>query len=756
MKLKQILLSTTVVASAIYFADSACAQDAAAPQNVAQQNVAHDDGGITEVVVTAQRTQSLASKTPVALTAVSGENLRKDGIADPTSLGSRVPNLQMDTADSGLRITIRGVSSQDTTEKGDPSAAFMLDGIYIARPQVQNVSFFDVARVEVLRGPQGTLYGRNTTAGAVNIISNSPGNHFAASLNAEIGNYNSRKLDGMINLPVNDRLALRAAFAVNKHDSELINGQGTSYHLGLDRDDVSMRLSAKLRLTDHATLVLRLDNSQMSNNDDSSVPVSNFYTNELTPQATWYSSSTKTQLTNSFVPGNGPLQQGYNHAKTTGLSADFNWDLGPVTLSYLGSHRSFDRTAHMNYHFELAPGFTVGARLWFWGHYKQDSHELRVATNGDGPLKAQAGIYYFREESHLNATFLDLDALGLPPYYAFPQGPTTAVGKAVFAQGTYSLTDKFRMTAGVRYSEDEKARYGSSNSQQAYVYNPATDTRTLNAASLNTHKMIWRLGAEYDLAPKTLVFATLSTGYKAGGFNDGCLAGSSYNGLACTANVALPRAALFYQPEVLTSMEAGIKTKFWDNKARMNASVFSYDYTNLQLSGAVIVNGAPQLVTTNAAKAKVTGIEVEGEFVPSSDDHLSYSVSLLDAHYVNYKPDGTTSWADRKLDRSPNSVISAGYDHTFHVPSGSITASVFTRVSAAYYISVPSQLVQYKVPSQSKTDLSVTYNPSGASWYVQGFLKNLENKVAPVSIDSIGQAVPSEPQTFGVRFGTEF
>ena len=155
-----------------------------------------------DIVVTATRTQSLASKTPIALTAIGGEGLRDAGVSNPTQLADLVPNLSIDRG-NGLQITIRGVTSRDGTEKGDPSAAFLLDGIYIARPQAQEVSFFDLERVEVLRGPQGTLFGRNSTAGVVHVISARPVDHFAASVDATYGNFDTVQATAMVNVPVN-------------------------------------------------------------------------------------------------------------------------------------------------------------------------------------------------------------------------------------------------------------------------------------------------------------------------------------------------------------------------------------------------------------------------------------------------------------------------------------------------------------------------------------------------------------------------
>ena len=750
---RKSLLPATMLSSVLCITSGTVLAQTAASQN---QGSSKDEDKIQDVVVTAQRISSLASKTPVAMTALTGEQLQNAGIDNPASLGARIPNVQIDGAASGMRITIRGVSNADTTAKGDPSAAFMLDGIYIARPQNQNVSFFDLDRVEVLRGPQGTLYGRNTTAGVINVISNSPGKVLEGEVSAELGNYSSRKLDAMINVPVSDVLAVRAAMTSNKHDSYLINGQGTGYSLGMDRDDTAARLSAKLAIGQSATLLLRYDHSKVNDNTDSIVPVSNFYSADVSGNPIWNNASTSSQLTNRFIPFNAPLQKGFSKVTLSGTGLEFGWDLGAVSLSYLASHRTFDQDQRVNYYYQITPTVAIGVREFFTGHYWQDSHEMRLATNGNGPLKAQAGVYYFKEDSDTISTFLDLELLGLPPYYVFPMGPSIAVNKAVFTQATYSFTDQFRATAGVRFSEDEKSRIGSTNFQQALSFNPATDLRLLNAASIKTHKTTWRLGSEFDLTPESMLFATISTGFKAGGFNDGCLAGTSFKGITCPVQVAVPASALYYQPETLTSYEGGIKTKFWNNKASLNANVFYYDYSNLQLSGVVVINGAPRFTTTNAAVAKVKGLELEGQLIATSADRISYSLALLDAQYATYLPDGKTSWAGKKLDRSPSSVLSLGYEHTFIFDGARFKAGLFSRASSAYKISVPSQLRQYSVPSRTQSDLRLSFHPNGAKWSIQGFAKNIENKVVPIVIDSVGQMFASEPRTIGIKFDYRF
>lgn len=754
MSIRRVRLNPTLLAVSM----SGIVWTAANAQVVQSQQPgpAGSDAGIPEVVVTAQRTVSTESRTPVAMSVLSGERLQDAGIDRPSDIAGRLPNVHLNGAADGLKITIRGVSNADTTEKGDPSAAFMLDGIYIARPQAQVLSFYDLARVEVLRGPQGTLYGRNATAGVVNVISNTPVQVLEGAASVSAGNYGSRKASAMLNVPVSPALALRAAMAYNKHDSYLINAQRTPHTLGLDRDDRSVRLSASLAIGASASLLLRHDRSEVRDSNDSIVPDTNFYTGVASGKPAWYGASTEHRLTNAFVPPNTVPAQGFSDKTTYGTGAELTWDLGGATLSYLGSHRNYEHATLANFYYRVAPAFALGVRQNFSGDYVQDSHELRIATSGGGRLSAQAGLYYFREESDVVYRFRDLELVGLPPFYVFPHGPTVALSRAVFGQATYSLSPALRVTAGARYTGDDKSRVGSTNFQQTQDFNPATDFRLLNAASLNTDKTTWRLGAEVDLSPSAFVYGAVSTGYKAGGFNDGCLAGSSGVGMDCPAALAVPADTLLYQPEQLRSYEAGLKARFWRNRSSLNITAFSYDYSNLQLSGVTIVRGAPRYVTTNAGAASVKGLEIEGIVKATPAGTLNYALALLDAHYVSYRPDGVHSWAGNKLDRAPSTVVTLGYEHRFRTAGGQLKAGLSARASSAYTIGVPNQLLQYPIPSRTTADASLGFSPGDARWSVAALVKNVGGKVAPIAIDSFGMLVPSDPRTVDVRLDYRF
>jgi iron complex outermembrane receptor protein len=714
------------------------------------------DDQIQEVVVTAQRTISVESKTPVAMSVVQGAALAAAGLDRPSDIGARLPGVAINGAADGLKITIRGVSNADATEKGEPSAAFMLDGVYIARPHGQNLDFLDVDRVEVLRGPQGTLYGRNTTAGVVNVISNVPVARFEGAAGAEMGNHGSRKASAMLNVPVTDAIALRAAVSANRRDSLLRNQQGTPYSLGQDRDDTSARLSAKFALGSSASLLLRLDRSVQRDNNDVIVPDTNFYQGIETGNPVAYDAGTAARLTNGFVPPNAVPEQGHSRRASTGLGAEFSWDLGPATLYYLGAHRRFDHDFLVNYYYRIMPGFALGVRQLFDGSYEQDSHELRLATNGHGPVSAQGGVYYFREQMAQLATFRDLEPIGLPPYYVFPSNPVVSNSRALFGQLTWRAFDSLRLTAGARRTEDRKSRYGATRLQQEQTFNPATDLALPNAATLATSKTTWRLGLDVDLAPSAMAYATVSTGYKAGGFNDGCLAGTRALGVDCPAALAVPESTLVYRPETLTAWELGVKTRFWANRASLHVSAYRYAYDNLQLSGVAMVQGVPRFVTANAGAASVRGLEVEGVIKPVPAGRLTYTLALTDAHYLAYSPDGVHSWAGYKLDRAPRAVFTLGYEHGLRLRDGLLKAGAFVRSSSDYTIGVPSQLLRYRIPGRTETDLTLGYEPANSPWSVLLRVKNLENKVEPVTIDSFGMTVPSEPRAVALRVDYRF
>ena len=701
-----------------------------------------------DIIVTATRSETLLSKTPVALTAITGDALLSAGITNPTTLGEQVPNLSIDRG-NGLQITIRGITSSDGTEKGDPSAAFLTDGIYIARPQTQEVSFFDIARVEVLRGPQGTLFGRNTTAGLINVITNHPVDRFEASVDASYGNYDSRLLTGMINVPVTGTLAVRAAVNYDRRDSFLLSGPQTRTSLDPFRDNVSGRLSAAWNIGS-AKLLIVGDYSHIGGQTVNSVPTSNFYTNyNTTGVDPVYSpvSRVEAQRTTN-APIVTPLGR---HDDVYGVLADFSYDLGGVRLNYLGSYRKFDRHEDLT----TIPGTaTTVYPSRDDAAYQQNSQELRLSSDF-GPLSVQVGGYYFHETGYQNFYIFGLlsPTPGTTGYtFGFPQNYVRSVSIAGFGQATLKLTDRLRVTGGARYSHDNKARVGATVICRTTACNMAGDSTSLNNADRNFSKVTWRAAIDYDLNSRSLLYAVASTGYKAGGFNDGCQIGT---GTGCT----LSAAALYYEPETITSYEGGLKTRLAGNALHLNLSVFHYNYKGIQLSQLSTICGGPCQVTTNAGQAKVDGVEVEAVANPGPHTRFDASASWLNARYTDFFPIPTVSFAGRKLDRSPEWTATAGITQTIPLPGGAnVQAAARTRLSDSYELAALGTLNQFRQPSFTKTDLTLTYNAPAERWYLQGFVRNVENSivVSGASSGTFAGVAIQDPRTYGARAGFRF
>jgi iron complex outermembrane receptor protein len=728
-------LRGSILASSLMLALPAAAQtDTAA---------ADDNGG--EIIVTAQKRPEYLSKTPLSISAVTGSALKNSAVTDAMSLSVAVPTVRIEQA-NGLRVTIRGVSSADGTEKGDPSAAFMLNGVYLARQQSLSGAFFDIGRIEVLRGPQGTLYGRNATAGVVNIITNSPTNKFEAAINGEISNYDTYRVDAMVNIPVTEKLAIRAAGAYNKHDSYLVQRAGETRKLGNDQDEYAFRLSAeqKLGADDQGSILIIGDYAHQGGAGPQQLQIGNFFRNPTSTTPTFYNSSSAGQRTVNYnFPSN--LRQ---DNKIYGVSGELNYDFGGVGITYLGAYRVFDR-------YNLAPQAFPNSGAYpdqeVSGKTYSQSHEARIATTGDGPLKAVAGLYYFKEKTENLVTLL-------PNYagyslFAFLQDPTIGESKAAFGQATYSLTDTLRVTGGIRYSKDKKSRVGRVVTQRtSTILDPSLYTVTqINDAERSFSKVTWKAGVDYDLTNRVMLYANVSTGYKAGGFNDGC---STSSASICTSPVSEDR--LYYRPETLTAYEAGLRGRFMDNALTLNLTGFWYDYSNLQLSSVQEPPAPPGQLTLNAGKARVKGVEAQAVITPSKRDRVDLSFNYLDAYYTEYKPTLVIDFADKPLDNSPKFTIQTGYTHTFPLGNGGdIAAHVDSQLNSDYVNTNFGNGVQFRYPSYTKSNANLTYTAPGGRYSVSAFVKNIENTITFSGYAS-GRIYVSEPRLYGVRAGVKF
>ncbi|WP_298399853.1 TonB-dependent receptor [Sphingobium sp.] len=731
-----------------------CCQPAFAQADAAPQGAA---SGSSEIVVTALRRETSLSKTPLAISAVSGEDLVSAGIADARDLNAVVPNFALTQDSYDARIAIRGVTSTDSTEKGDASVAFLMDGIYIARPADALSAFYDLERVEVLRGPQGTLYGRNTTAGVVNVITARPKTKFEASFDAHTGNLGARGATGMINVPVGDTLGVRLAANYERRDSYVLEGVDGGVPLDPGRKDLSARLSFGGKISENFDFVIRGDYSHAGGNEFGFVDSSNFFnmSGPIGVDPDYLNPSSKEARTLAYAPA----YSGERNDKRYGIMTEMTYHLGAFDLTYLGGYRRTTRDDDRNTRIYR----TTNVETFYTGRFNNWSHELRASYGEGTAFFAQTGLYYFREKSftdyELGPQFASLIAGPNARGYHLSSDPFISESRGAFGQATVTPIDNLHLTGGIRYSKDKKSRRGGVYFD---MFDPATQTEnyTLSAAYIadaSFDKITWKAGVDYDIDGLGLVYGSVSTGYKAGGFNDGCVAGG---GTGC----ALTEDTLYFNPETITAYEAGYKFNLFDRRVQWNLSAFHYDYKDLQLSTfATNASGGPVRLVQNAGTAKVDGIETDIHFSPWTNARLDFSGAYTDARYDDFVAQLATGQSrdfhGSPLDHAPKWSGSIGFEQTFPLADGGdVAAKILSNYSSSYAIIDLARLVQYRQPSFTKTDVSLTYNAPNKKWYIQAFGKNLENEVTLSHVGSgfIANASIGEPRTYGLRFGFKY
>lgn len=704
-------LQRTLIASLVgaLAAGSAFAQQAA-PSTAKKE--------IQEVIVTAQKRPESASKTPVSLTALSGDELILRGVKTAEDLTNVVPNVQIGVSDAGnTNIYIRGIGSNNAGEVGDPAAAFHVDGVYLARPDQARNAFMDVERVEVLRGPQGTLYGRNATAGAINVITAKPGKEFGAKGSVEIGSFDLKRAEAMLNVPVNDKVAIRAALLTKKENNYIETPRASKN----STSTMSGRVHALFDIAPGFSWLVTADSTHIDGPESAGVPL---------PLAASKGVAGRTNSTVLRADGD---------AKYTGLTSELSYSFGPAALTYIASKHKRTVGWERNLITPMAP---TGSENRAETTSDQMSHELRIASVGTGPLRWVAGLFWYDEKMHSDAAFSD-------GFIKFKLGDLQSDSQAAFGQMTYSIASNLRLTGGLRTTRDEKSC--TDCSQSIAVFNADF------TAKRDWSKTDWKIGLDYDLNKTSMIYAVAGTGYKAGGFNNAAPAVPFFNQPAAPVH--------YYDPEILTSIEVGIKKSFWGNRARMTAALFHYDYKDLQVSTLIPIGGG---LTTggvdNAARAKVNGFEAETRMRVGSDGTFNASLAITDAKYGTYTT-CTNEFTGARMDCSgkslrnaPKTTFSLGYEHNTELAGGTLRLRVDTRYSSKYY-NDDANSDGFRQKAYTRTGLSARWDAPNDKWFISAYARNLENKnvvnsrLSNTVFGAFGYT--AAPRTIGLSIGTE-
>tara|TARA_R110001592_G_scaffold45983_1_gene146639 strand:- start:534 stop:3167 length:2634 start_codon:yes stop_codon:yes gene_type:complete len=623
MKRKNLLLKTkiSILATSIALATSAGAQNIDAESTTAiEKNVntsaqatqkAKKKDTLFEVIkITAQKRESSVQSTPISITAISGDVLEQMGITNMDDFQFFAPGLTI-TNDSMAIVNIRGIGTTAFGVATDPSSTIYIDGVYQPRATTGYQDMFDVMRVELLRGPQGVLFGRNAVGGALNIISKGPTEDFEGSVGLTVGNYNKQSLTGTFSGALTDTTRGRLTLLKNSRDgvyTDMLSGD--KYQ---DEETFAGRGTLAIDLSDELYLELRAD----YNNDG----------------GTGYISK-RGGYTQDYIDAGASIPKddydiALNYKPKTdvevwGVSSTLTWERDDLTIKSITSYREsdFDQKTDAD-----ATEFTV-FNINFLEKSESFTQEFQLSNTVPKDLEWIAGLFYLNEEGSGGIDLL-FDGLAIE---IKEENITEAY--AAFGQMTYKVSDKLRATFGLRYSYESKD-YGFTT----LVNSGLDDTGTPDD---NWSAWTPRFALDYDLSDDMMVYASATNGFKSGGFQIGD--GTSF------------------EQEDLWSYETGIKSTLLDNRLRANVGLFYYDYTNLQVVEYDDDTGVS--TTTNAGEAIIQGIE--GEFVARITENFDVNlvVAYTNAEFEFFPQGDGVDFAGNDVPNTPDLTYSLGAQYT--------------------------------------------------------------------------------------------
>ncbi|HTI65962.1 MAG TPA: TonB-dependent receptor [Caulobacteraceae bacterium] len=680
---------------------------------------------LQEIVVTATKTgETDLQKTPLAMSAVSGAALERGVINDVRDLSRVTPGLVVSQSSDNAKIYIRGIGSSNVYNGSDPSTAVQVDGVYISRPYAQFTDFLDVSRVEVLRGPQGTLYGRNAVAGTINIISRQPSDRFAADEQLVVGNYGTVQNQAYLSGPIVKDL-LQGSISVNyiRHDPYQTNIYPNSTGVNsANRGGVRVQLRAEPSSKLDATT--RLDYSY-----DASRP------NGIFTLISPINSLTNSILGNYHKVALNTPDRG--RIVSQGVSEEVNYQVNDnLAVKSISAYRH-----NTNFVYTDADASDENKQsLYLKEKEEQISQEFNV-TGHFGALTGVGGIYYFHEKiSTVLQSSIFTSALAGSNRLYMPS--SSADSAAVFSQLTYKLPTNVEFVGGIRYTTEQKV-YDQLAGTTSIPGNSVIGTLGAYHLIGRYHALTPKLGINWTPTSNILLYASATEGFKSGGFN----------ATATTASAAP------FDPEKLWSYEIGEKGEFFDKTLRLNLSAFKYDYSNLQVQQTI---SAGVVKITNAANADLYGVEADAAWLPARWIEIGANVALLHAEYSQYPnaafTGGGTGDASGKILNSAPKFSTNDYVEIYYYMPGDSQVSFrvnYNYKSRIYYD--PSNRALLSQEGFSLVDMDVQWRSASRAWTLAFFVKNVANEQYLTSLTSqsggIIQGIAGDPRTFGIRLG---
>ena len=722
-----------------------------------QAQTADDSASNGEIIVTAQRREEKLQQVPLAITATSGADLANHGTTDLRGITETVPSLNIaayPNSSDTVSLTMRGQGAADAGQiTKDGGVGLYVDGFYISRPQAALLDLGDPERIEVLRGPQGTLYGRNTTGGAVNIISTKPTGEWGGDVSLTYGSRNYVRGLATIDLPAIGDLAIKGTILYSDQDGYVKNsGPGRDYH---ESGQLAGRVAARWTPTSNFTVDYAFDRGRV-------VSTQPYYINpELVGVVPGYSADKKHTYT--------ALDLRRSKAHFTDHQLTLSWDVSDaVTLRSLSAYRKTDAYQSVNYGVAQSYPFPGGDYTVVQDHdyrAKQYTQEFQIIGSLSSLIEYTGGLYYFRETgSH----YQEQEIAGAFNVESAREIHAKSISKAAYLQATITppvLEDRLKITLGARYTEDKRTA-----SRWQWYYGTLFENGTSNRQKFNNFSPSVNIAMQWT--PDVMTYVRYARGYKAGGSAEGALDFTKT-----------------YGPEKVEAWEIGLKSQFLDRKVTLNLSAFHNKFKHMQIDFTADPFDLTQVATVNAGSATIKGIEAELAVRPVRALNLRASYAYLDPKLKSIVAPPATNF-DPAM--NPFSPVNVGDDVTGYftmpfVPHHAMTVSGDWRIvddggrkltayatysyqSGVYTSAVAGPLVfgrdQWKSDAREVVNARLAYEQpiGGADVTFALFVNNLFNRRAREFVIGVGnqldtlvgpggyvsQTAPySEPRVFG-------
>jgi iron complex outermembrane receptor protein len=712
------------------YATGVAAQQTSTDQSQPAATSAPAAGQIEEIMVTAQRRSENLQSVPISVTAISSSRLEDANVTATNELPSLVPSLVLANSVGFLEPRIRGVGNSSAGAGIENSVAVYVDGVYYSSSPGSLLSLYNIQQIEVLKGPQGTLFGRNATGGLIQITTKDPSESFGGKADISYGNYNTVHGDLYVTGPITSNLAADLAVSVG-HMGE---GYGTNTNTGQDVYKTDRDISARSKLLwDLGATKIRVsfDYNDIVNNDPEPKEVPGTYSSFI-PTLLSYRSPWDVQL-------NGDLSR---EIKTGGASIRADHDFGGLTVSSITAYRK----TQVNNGFDADGTPAPAIFRSYIANDDQYSQEFQVSSTSSGKFQWVAGAYlYYLSSGYVpDHVFTDVHGAPLPAQRLTTDVDSITKSVAGYAQGTYEILPATHLTMGIRYTyEDHElaATLGTFGPGDAATITPLADQK------IEFHTPTWRASLDHQFTDDLMGYLSYNRGFKSGGFN----------GQAPTQGA--------YKPEDLDAYEVGVKTTLFDRSLRLNTAAFLYNYRDIQVNTFV---GATPIIY-NGARARIYGLD--GDFDWVVNQHVSFNggITLLHDRFTSFPnavvtvvlPNGHTSTVEgsatgNRLPFAPDAVFNLGVDLKQDVAGSMVDLSIQNQYNNGFF-GQPDNYLRQDAYDMLGATLSV--KPRGTRITVSAYANNLLNKAVAdfLSSGTTGQTIAFDPpRTYGIRLATEF